>query len=108
NQGKSPFAPDKQHLHHRLLELGHSHRRAVLIMYFWVGLLASLVIEFALAKPIAEALHVATALTVTVSFAATCLVGVAGVVAMIVIPRLHGPVPLAPATPAERPREAVS
>jgi UDP-GlcNAc:undecaprenyl-phosphate/decaprenyl-phosphate GlcNAc-1-phosphate transferase len=108
NQGKSPFAPDKQHLHHRLLELGHSHRRAVLIMYFWVGLLASLVIEFALAKPIAEALHVATALTVTVSFGATCLVGVAGVVAMIVIPRLHGPVPLAPATPAERPREAVS
>ncbi|RKS76755.1 UDP-GlcNAc:undecaprenyl-phosphate GlcNAc-1-phosphate transferase [Actinomadura pelletieri DSM 43383] len=41
NQGRSPFAPDKQHLHHRLLELGHSTRRAVLIMYCWVGLLAS-------------------------------------------------------------------
>ncbi|TDD85637.1 glycosyltransferase family 4 protein [Actinomadura rubrisoli] len=41
NQGRSPFSPDKQHLHHRLLELGHSTRRAVLIMYFWVGLLAS-------------------------------------------------------------------
>ncbi|GGU97914.1 glycosyltransferase family 4 protein [Actinomadura sp. LOL_016] len=41
NQGRSPFAPDKQHLHHRLLQLGHSTRRAVLIMYFWVGLLAS-------------------------------------------------------------------
>ncbi len=27
--GRSPFAPDKQHLHHRLLEIGHSHRRAV-------------------------------------------------------------------------------
>ncbi|MFD0854290.1 MraY family glycosyltransferase, partial [Actinomadura adrarensis] len=40
NQGRSPFSPDKQHLHHRLLELGHSVRRAVLIMYFWVGLLA--------------------------------------------------------------------
>ncbi|MGH3344698.1 MAG: MraY family glycosyltransferase [Carbonactinosporaceae bacterium] len=38
--GKSPFAADKQHLHHRLLELGHSHRRAVLIMYFWAGLIA--------------------------------------------------------------------
>lgn len=38
--GKSPFAPDKQHLHHRLLEIGHSHARAVLIMYFWAALLA--------------------------------------------------------------------
>ena len=28
--GPSPFAPDKQHLHHRLLEIGHSQRRAVL------------------------------------------------------------------------------
>ncbi|TYK53000.1 glycosyltransferase family 4 protein [Actinomadura decatromicini] len=48
NQGRSPFAPDKQHLHHRLLELGHSTRRAVLIMYVWVGLLASGLIGFAL------------------------------------------------------------
>jgi len=38
--GRSPFAPDKAHLHHRLLEIGHSHRRAVLIMYFWTALLA--------------------------------------------------------------------
>ncbi len=32
---RSPFAPDKQHLHHRLLEIGHSHPRAVLLMYMW-------------------------------------------------------------------------
>ena len=38
--GTSPFAPDKQHLHHRLLTIGHSHTRAVLIMYFWTALLA--------------------------------------------------------------------
>jgi len=37
---RSPFAPDKQHLHHRLLEIGHSQRRAVLTMYLWSGLLA--------------------------------------------------------------------
>ncbi len=37
--GHSPFAPDKRHLHHRLLELGHSHRRAVLLLYFWSALL---------------------------------------------------------------------
>ncbi|MDT4926889.1 MAG: UDP-GlcNAc:undecaprenyl-phosphate/decaprenyl-phosphate GlcNAc-phosphate transferase [Pseudonocardiales bacterium] len=39
-QRRSPFAPDKQHLHHRLLELGHSHRRAVVLLYFWSALLA--------------------------------------------------------------------
>ena len=38
--GRSPFAPDKQHLHHRLLEIGHSQRRAVLIMWLWAGLIA--------------------------------------------------------------------
>lgn len=37
--GRSPFAPDKAHLHHRLLEIGHSQTRAVLIMYFWTALL---------------------------------------------------------------------
>ncbi|MCW2766734.1 MAG: glycosyl transferase, family 4, partial [Nocardioides sp.] len=38
--GRSPFAPDKQHLHHRLLEIGHSQRRAVVIMWLWAGLVA--------------------------------------------------------------------
>ncbi|MFI5532669.1 MraY family glycosyltransferase [Kitasatospora sp. NPDC051853] len=38
--GRSPFAADKQHLHHRLLQVGHSHSRAVLIMYFWAALIA--------------------------------------------------------------------
>lgn len=39
-RGESPFAADKMHLHHRLLEIGHSQRRAVLLMYMWAGLLA--------------------------------------------------------------------
>jgi UDP-GlcNAc:undecaprenyl-phosphate GlcNAc-1-phosphate transferase len=38
--GTSPFSPDKMHLHHRLLEIGHSHRRAVLLIYLWAGVLA--------------------------------------------------------------------
>lgn len=38
--GRNPFAPDKQHLHHRLLDLGHSHARAVQLMYAWTGLVA--------------------------------------------------------------------
>ena len=39
-KGRSPFSPDKQHLHHRFLEIGHSHRRAVLLLYFWSALIA--------------------------------------------------------------------
>ena len=38
--GRSPFSPDKQHLHHRLLEIGHSQRRAVLLIYLWAGVLS--------------------------------------------------------------------
>ncbi|HMY09386.1 MAG TPA: undecaprenyl/decaprenyl-phosphate alpha-N-acetylglucosaminyl 1-phosphate transferase, partial [Marmoricola sp.] len=37
---RSPFSPDKMHLHHRLLEIGHSQRRAVLIIWLWSGLIA--------------------------------------------------------------------
>lgn len=33
--GQSPFKADRMHMHHRLLALGHSHRRAVLVMYMW-------------------------------------------------------------------------
>ena len=39
-RGRSPFAPDKMHLHHRLLQIGHSQRRAVLLLYFWSALVA--------------------------------------------------------------------
>ena len=39
-KGVSPFSPDKMHLHHRLLEIGHSQRRAVLLIYLWAGVLA--------------------------------------------------------------------
>ncbi|WP_418276267.1 glycosyltransferase family 4 protein [Isoptericola jiangsuensis] len=38
--GKSPMAPDRMHLHHRMLALGHSHRRAVLILYVWTAVFA--------------------------------------------------------------------
>jgi UDP-GlcNAc:undecaprenyl-phosphate GlcNAc-1-phosphate transferase len=38
--GRSAFTPDKMHLHHRLLQIGHSHRRVVLLIYLWVGIVA--------------------------------------------------------------------
>lgn len=38
--GKLWYQADKQHLHHRMLDLGHSHRRAVFLFWFWSALLA--------------------------------------------------------------------
>jgi UDP-GlcNAc:undecaprenyl-phosphate GlcNAc-1-phosphate transferase len=32
-QGRSPFSPDRGHLHHRLLDTGLSHRQTVLLIY---------------------------------------------------------------------------
>ncbi len=38
--GRSPFTPDKEHLHHRLLGDGNSHQRTAVIMYFWTATVA--------------------------------------------------------------------
>lgn len=37
-------SPDKNHLHHRLVDLGHGHRRAVLILWGWTALLCAFVL----------------------------------------------------------------
>ncbi len=39
---RSPFTPDRGHFHHRLLDLGLTHRGAVLVIYGICGLLALL------------------------------------------------------------------
>ncbi|HEY9498922.1 MAG TPA: MraY family glycosyltransferase [Terrimesophilobacter sp.] len=38
--GKSPFSADRKHLHHRLLDMGHTHFQSVLIMYAWTAVLS--------------------------------------------------------------------
>ena len=43
-KGMSPFDADRQHLHHRLLNMGHSHRQSVLLMYLWAALFSGLVV----------------------------------------------------------------
>lgn len=43
-KGVSPAHADKSHLHHRLLRLGHGHRRSVLILWTWTGLLSAFVL----------------------------------------------------------------
>jgi UDP-GlcNAc:undecaprenyl-phosphate GlcNAc-1-phosphate transferase len=35
---------DKEHLHHRLMRLGHGHRRSVLILWAWTALLSAVVL----------------------------------------------------------------
>jgi UDP-GlcNAc:undecaprenyl-phosphate GlcNAc-1-phosphate transferase len=64
--GRSPFAADKKHLHHRLLEIGHSHSRAVLIMYFWAALIAFGAVAISVTN---------TGRTVVLACAGLCLVG---------------------------------
>src|SRR5579863_2575020 len=36
--GKPLMAADRQHMHHRLLNIGHSYRQSVLLMYLWAAL----------------------------------------------------------------------
>lgn len=38
--GRSPWSADRGHLHHKLLDIGYSHRTAVVLMYLWTGILA--------------------------------------------------------------------
>lgn len=38
-RGQMFYQPDKEHLHHRLLEFGHSQRKAVVILWLWTGLI---------------------------------------------------------------------
>lgn len=73
--GLHPFHADKMHLHHRLLEIGHSQRRAVLLIYLWAAVLA----------------FGAVALTMLDAFVVAWGVGIGLLVALLVsaIPRLH-------------------
>lgn len=48
--GRWWFVADKQHLHHRLLERGHSQRRAVVLMYIWSALVSFGVIVLGLVR----------------------------------------------------------
>ena len=49
--GTGIMTADKNHLHYRLLEIGHSHRKAVLILWAWSGLLAGSVVALSFTGP---------------------------------------------------------
>lgn len=39
-RGQGLGQADKEHIHHRLMEIGHTHRQAVLLMYLWSALIS--------------------------------------------------------------------
>jgi UDP-GlcNAc:undecaprenyl-phosphate GlcNAc-1-phosphate transferase len=43
-RGTSFHTPDKEHIHHRLLRLGHGPRRSVVILWAWTALLSGFVL----------------------------------------------------------------
>lgn len=70
SKGQSPFQADRLHIHHRLLALGHTHRRTVLVLYLWVSAVAFGAVSFSviparLATPLAVG-AIALAAVVTV------------------------------------------
>lgn len=70
--GTSPFSPDKMHLHHRLLQVGHSHRRSVLLVYLWVAVIAFGAVALALV-PRTGLVLAATGIALAVAFVASAV-----------------------------------
>ncbi len=48
--GRSPFAPDNEHLHHRLMSAGNSQLKTSFILYMWTATIAFPVTVLAFAK----------------------------------------------------------
>lgn len=63
-KGQSPFSADKMHLHHRLLSLGHTHRRVVLVLYLWVSVVAFGAVSFSVVPPIVAVIGIVIAMFV--------------------------------------------
>ncbi|KFI45370.1 MraY family glycosyltransferase [Bifidobacterium biavatii] len=63
-KGQSPMHPDRMHLHHRMLRIGHTVQGAVLILWGWAALIAfgSLMILFFRARYVAIGMGVAVVL----------------------------------------------
>jgi UDP-GlcNAc:undecaprenyl-phosphate/decaprenyl-phosphate GlcNAc-1-phosphate transferase len=69
--GKSPFAADRQHVQHRLLNMGHSHRQTVLLLYLWAALFSGMVVGLSLVRTGLVWLALATVAAMVVLLLAT-------------------------------------
>lgn len=79
-RGQSPFAADAGHIHHRLLRLGHTHRRTVLVLYLWVSAVAFGAVSFSVVP-----------VTWATTFTAVALVGAAALTAVPLMKGKIGP-----------------
>jgi UDP-GlcNAc:undecaprenyl-phosphate GlcNAc-1-phosphate transferase len=62
--GKPLMAADQQHLHHRVLNIGHSYRQSVLIMYLWAALFSVTVVSLSVIRTKSPILAAATVVAV--------------------------------------------
>src|SRR5256886_2421341 len=69
--GKPIMAADRQHLHHRLLNIGHSYRQSVLIMYLWAALFSVTVVSLSIVRSPSVVFIAATAVAVLALLPAT-------------------------------------
>lgn len=92
SKGLSPFSPDRKHLHHRMLDMGHSDRDAVLVFYAWTAIVS---IGMLL-------MYLGTAMSWPGDYAAGVAYLVAGVAACVIVTIL----PSTPPAPAAAPTES--
>jgi UDP-GlcNAc:undecaprenyl-phosphate GlcNAc-1-phosphate transferase len=69
--GKPIMVADRQHLHHRLLNIGHSYRQSVLLMYLWAALFSVTVVSLSLVRSPSVVFAVATLVAVLALLPAT-------------------------------------
>ena len=69
SKGQSPMHPDRMHLHHRMLRIGHSVQGAVLILWAWAALISfgSLMILFVPAWLVLVGMVIAAAILTVVT-----------------------------------------
>ncbi len=63
-RGRPVMAADREHLHHRLLGVGHSYRQSVLIMWLWAALFSVTVVSLSLVRSHLVVLEAATIIAV--------------------------------------------
>ncbi len=66
-RGQLPWKPDALHIHHQMLSIGHSHRRAVALLYLWSGLIALGAVSFAYVDPWVSFVGIAVVFVVAVT-----------------------------------------
>jgi UDP-GlcNAc:undecaprenyl-phosphate GlcNAc-1-phosphate transferase len=69
--GKPLMAADRQHLHHRLLNIGHSYRQSVLLMYLWAALFSVTVVSLSMVRSPSVVFAAATLVAVLALLPAT-------------------------------------